>query len=118
MATFERFEEVDAWKKARVLVAEIYAATRSFQFDRGLVNQIRRAGLSIMLNIAEGCARRTDKEFTQYLFVASGSIAELKSALYIALDQGYLDDQTFNQLFGRADEVSRMISGLIKYLRS
>jgi len=71
-----------------------------------------------MLNIAEGCARRTDKEFTQYLFIASGSIAELKSALYIALDQGYLVDQTFKQLFGRADEISRMISGLIKYLRT
>jgi four helix bundle protein len=70
-----------------------------------------------MLNIAEGCGRRTDKEFCYFLFVAIGSIAEIQSALYIALDQRYLDQQGFHQLMSMADEVGRMLSGLVKHLR-
>jgi four helix bundle protein len=85
--------------------------------DFALRNQIRRAGISIVLNIAEGAARKSDKEFAQFLFVALGSAAELKSAFYIAKDQEYFDEHSFRELYEQTDEVNRMLSGLIKYLR-
>jgi len=71
-----------------------------------------------MLNIAEGSARRTDREFSQYLFIAIGSIAETQFALYIGLDQGYIDERLFKKLYEEATEIGKMLSGLIKYLRS
>ena len=88
-----------------------------FCSDYELRNQIRRAGISVMLNIAEGPARRTDREFCQYLFIASGSLAEIKSALYISLDQGYLTEKDVDSPYQQADRISRMLSRLITYLR-
>ena len=119
MTKIERFEDIEAWKKTRILVGGIYQVTSDGRFTRdfGLRDQIRRASISIMLNIAEGFARRTDKEFAQFLFVAHGSLAEVQSALYIALDQKYLEKEAFNTLYDQCNEISRMISGLIKYLR-
>ena len=110
---------MEAWKKARVLTSDIYRLTQRGQFahDYPLRTQLRRAGISVMLNIAEGSARRTDKEFAQFLFVATGSLAEVKSALYIARDLTYLNEQDFAALYYQADQISRMISRLIRYLR-
>ncbi len=92
MARIERFEDIQAWQKARVLVKDIYSVTKSGNFARdfGLRDQIRRAAVSIMLNIAEGFARKTRREFCQFLVIAHGSVAEVQAALYVAMDQEYL----------------------------
>jgi len=120
MAKFNKFEEMLAWQKARELTGQIYKITANGRFgkDFGLRDQIRRASVSIMLNIAEGFARRTNKEFAQFLFHAHGSVAEVQSALYVAVDQEYITKKSFGELYSSCAEVSRMISGLIKYLRS
>ena len=89
MGKIERFEDIEAWKNARTLVGGVYEVTNNGKFfkDYALRDQIRRAAISIMLNIAEEFARHTDKEFSQFLFVAHGSLAEVQSALY-RLKQG------------------------------
>jgi four helix bundle protein len=119
MAKFERFEDIIAWQRARQLVAAIYATSSNGHFNKdfGLKDQIRRASVSVMLNIAEGFARRGDKQFGQFLHVAQGSVAEVQSALYIALDQNYVDRNGFDRLYGQCTEISKMLSGLITYLR-
>ncbi len=120
MPTFQRFEDIEAWKRARTLTQRIYVVTVQPKFakDFALRDQIRRATISIMLNIAEGFGRKSDKEFSQYLFVAHGSVAEVQSALYVAFDQHYIEQSCFNELYNDCLEISKMLSGLIKYLRS
>lgn len=120
MSTFRKFEEIEAWKKARELAREVYSVSGQGPFakDFALRDQIRRAAVSVMSNIAEGYGRGGTKEFTQFLSVAKASAVEVVSHLYVALDQRYIDQQTFDRLAGQADEVSRMIAGLMKYLRS
>lgn len=78
--------------------------------------QIQSAAVSIMSNIAEGFSRRSTKEFAQFLFIAKGSVAEVQSQLYVALDQGYINQEKFNELHSKSDEVARLISGFIRYL--
>ncbi len=119
MATFKAFEQIDAWQKSRELTKEIYRITRqgSFARDFGLRDQIRRASVSIMSNIAEGFERSGTGEFTQFLSTAKGSAGEVRSQLYVALDQEYLPRNAFDALSKSAAEISRMISGLMKYLR-
>jgi four helix bundle protein len=118
MATFESFEEIEAWQKARGLTRGIYAVSskRPFSKDFGLRDQIRRASVSIMSNIAEGFERGGTREFIQFLSMAQGSSGEVRSQLYIAVDQGYIDKETFEQLYTLASEASRMITGLMKCL--
>jgi len=110
----DRFEDLIAWQKARVLTREIYQLTSepAFSRDFGLKDQIRRAAISIMSNIAEGFERNRPNEFHQFLSVAKASCAELRSQLYIALDACYLDEPRFNQLFALAIEVGKIIGGL------
>ncbi len=119
MANIERFEDLRAWKLARVLTNRIYdfSVVGEFSRDFGLRDQMRKAAVSIVSNIAEGFERDGDKEFVQFLFVAKGYCGELRSQLYIAHDRRYVTDEEFSELFGTTLEVSRMISGLIKYLR-
>jgi four helix bundle protein len=118
MATIKRFEEIEAWKKARVLSAEIYrvSAIGEFARDFGLKDQIRRAAVSIMSNIAEGFERDGSKEFLQYLSTAKASAGEVRSQLYVALDARHIPQAEFDRLFGQAEEVSRMIKGFMDYL--
>jgi len=117
----ERFEDIKAWQEARDLVKIVYEAVKS---DRGFSNdyrfreQVQRAAVSIMSNIAEGFSRRTTKEFIQFLFIAKGSAAEVQSQLYVALDQGYVNQEKFDELYSKSDEVARLISGFIQYLLS
>ena len=108
------FEDLIAWQKARELTKEIYAVTNSgrFQKDFGLRNQIQRAGVSIMSNIAEGFDRASRAEFHQFLVVAKGSCAEVRSHLYIAKDVGYLSPDQFSRLKDLTEEVSQIIGGL------
>lgn len=119
MSTFSTFEEIEAWQKARELTKRIYqiSARGSFSKDFGLRDQVRRASVSIMSNVAEGYERGGTKEFLQFLSIAKGSVGELRSHLYVALDQGYVDEDSFNKLATQAVEISRMLAGLMSYLR-
>ncbi|MCF7807940.1 MAG: four helix bundle protein [Candidatus Marinimicrobia bacterium] len=119
MATLKKFEDVHAWQKTRVMVKEIYtlSSLSAFSKDYGLKDQIRRCGVSIMANIAEGYGRKSRKEFAYFLNIAHGSAAELQSHLYIALDLGYIDKDSFDHLYAETEEISKMILGLQNYLR-
>ena len=119
MATFKSFEEIEAWQKARALTRQIYDVSGKGKFSRdyGLRDQIRRASVSVMSNIAEGFERGGRKEFSQFLGFASGSVGEVRSQLYVAVDQGYLDKKEGEDLLSTATEISRMITSLIQYLR-
>jgi len=119
MAKVKKFEEIQSWKKARFLTKQIYTATLAGPFakDFGLRDQIRRAAVSILSNIAEGFERGGDKEFLQFLAVAKGSAGELRAQLYVALDQHYLSQQQFESLSQEATEISRLISGFMRYLK-
>src|SRR5947209_211288 len=118
MASIERFEDIDAWKRARQLVKLIYDAlcTGPFSKDFALRDQMRRAAVSTMSNIAEGFERGGDQEFIHFLAIAKGSCGETRSQLYVALDQGYLTKEDFRRLFEEAQTINRMIAGLMKYL--
>ena len=110
----ERFEDLIAWQKARVLTKMIYAMTKRGEFARdfGLNNQIQKAAVSVMSNIAEGFERSGRAEFNQFLAVAKASCAEVRSQLYVALDIGYLTESEFQALKVKAEEVSRILSRL------
>ncbi|MDQ2808673.1 MAG: four helix bundle protein [Chloroflexota bacterium] len=114
MAKAERFEDLHTWQKARALTAAIYGVTRhgGFAKDFGLANQIQRAAVSVMSNIAEGFERGGLPEFHHFLGIAKASCGEVRSQLYIALDVGYLDTDQFGILVMQAEEVSKMLAGL------
>jgi len=120
MTGFKRFEEIQAWQKSRHITKSIYEITSQgiFSKDFGLRDQIRRSGISVMANIAEGYGRRSDKEFANFLNIAHGSVAETQSHLYIAADLGYLKQEEFDKLYSLLDEVSRMVMSLSQHLRS
>lgn len=110
----EKFEDLIAWQKARMLTKEIYSITRheNFAKDFGLRNQIQRAAVSIMSNIAEGFERGNPNEFHQFLSIAKASCAEVRSQLYVALDVNYLNNDQFSSLLDLAKETGRIIGGL------
>ena len=121
MATFQSFEEIEAWQKARKLSREVYKVSNQNPFvkDFGLRDQIRRASVSIMANIAEGFERNGTSEFRQFLAIAKGSVGEVQAHLYIALDQNYISDRkTFEELHALAADTGRLIGGLMNYLRT
>ncbi len=120
MAGIKRFEEIEAWKEARKLTREIYRATRQggFRRDFGLRDQVQRASTSIMANIAEGFDGGSNREFLKFLGYAFRSTSEVQSHLYIALDQEYLDQQTFDAVFNLTVRVKNLIRGFMRYLRS
>ena len=109
-----RFEDLIAWQKARKLTSEIYKATSygKFASDYGLKDQIRRAAVSSMSNIAEGFERGRPGEFHQFISMAKASCAELRAQLYVALDVGYVNSAKFNDLMSQATEVSLILGGL------
>jgi four helix bundle protein len=119
MSKFDSFEDMEVWQKARKLTSDLYAVSNqgSFSRDFGLREQIRRAAVSIVSNVAEGFERRGDREFARFLSVAKGSAGEVRAQLYVALDLGYLSSTEFDRLSAASLEVSRMISSLITYLR-
>jgi len=118
MAKIERFEDIKSWQEARKLTAGVYEITRngSFARDNALRDQLRRASVSIMANIAEGFGRRSNKEFSNFLNMAHGSTAEVQSHLYVALDQTYITPSDFEKFYSKADEISKMIQAFMKYL--
>ncbi|MFA6920202.1 MAG: four helix bundle protein [Gallionella sp.] len=110
----ERFEDLIAWQKARLLTVEIYRITVHGEFakDFGLRDQIRRAAVSVMSNIAEGFDRASRSEFHQFLVIAKASCAEVRSQLYVAQDVGYIDQDVFSSLNSGTEELSRILGGL------
>lgn len=120
MSRFEKFEDIEGWKMARAVSNCVYDFTSSEPCcrDYAFINQIRRAAVSIMSNIAEGFERDGNKEFLQFLSVAKGSCGEVRSQLYIALDREYVDQTQFDAIHGILMETSRTIAGLMKYLKN
>jgi four helix bundle protein len=120
MATVKQFEDLGVWQDARALAKTIYAASkqRAFYRDVGLHEQIRRAATSAMSNIAEGFERGSRKEFIQFLNISKGSTGEVRSQLYVALDQEYLTEKEFNALRDSAVLLSRRTARLIRYLET
>ena len=120
MSTIKRFEDLKCWKSARELCKLIYQYTRKEKFskDFSLVNQIRNSSGSGMDNIAEGFERGGNKEFIQFLSISRGSIAEVKSQLYRALDQNYIDKNEFQQVYNLTTQTGKESTNLIIYLRN
>jgi four helix bundle protein len=119
MSTFQSFEDIEAWQKARELTRRVYEVSEvgAFARDFGLRDQMRRASVSVLSNIAEGFERSGTGEFIQFLSAAKGSAGEVRAQLYVALDRNYVDVPTFQELNQLASQVSRMISGLMAYLK-
>ena len=115
-----RLEELEAWQKARELTKLVYECTRTGEFakDFGLRDQIRRAAVSVMSNIAEGFERGGNAEFAHFLTMAKGSAGEVEAQAYVALDQQYLSEAEFKRLQGEIGSTRRLIGGLIRYLKS
>jgi four helix bundle protein len=118
--TIKKFEDLKVWKHAFSLTQNVYELTQQngFERDYALKDQIRRASISVMNNISEGIDRSGNKEFIQFLAIAKGSAAEIRSMLYIAESQGYISENQFLELKKHCIEISRMIGGLIKYLKN
>lgn len=118
MGKFKSFEEINSWQKARLFNKRIYEVTDKeiFKKDYDLTRQIRRATISISSNIAEGFERNTDKEFIYFLYIAKASAGEVRSQLYLALDLNYISKIEFDELFENVSDISKLISGFIKYL--
>ena len=118
MATAKQFEDLHVWQEARGLVNEVYKVTKqgAFRRDFSLRDQITRAAVSSMSNIAEGVERGSRREFIQFLNVAKGSTGEVRSQLYVALDQQYIDQKMFEKLRDSALAVSRRLAKFIRYL--
>ncbi|GAB4287311.1 MAG: four helix bundle protein [Candidatus Dojkabacteria bacterium] len=113
----ERFEDIDAWKEAREIVKFIYNIFHTNK-DFGFKDQIQRASVSIMSNIAEGFDRGTNKEFIQFLVIARASVSEVKSLSYIALDVGYIDKEQFEKISAMCTKITSLLNGFIRYLRN
>ena len=113
MPLIKRFEEIHAWQEARVLVRQVYAMTQdgAMSKDYGLRDQIQQAAVSVMTNIAEGFDCESKIEFARFLGIARRSAVEVQSLLYIALDNRYIPDQTFNKLYAQAEKTKALIGG-------
>ncbi|OXA69606.1 four helix bundle protein [Flavobacterium aquidurense] len=118
MSKFKSFEEINSWQKSRIFNKRIYLITENSNFkkDFDFVRQIRRASISISSNIAEGFERNTDKEFIYFLYVAKASAGEVRSQLYLAFDLEYIIKEEFEILLESITEISKLLSGFIKYL--
>jgi len=119
MATWKTFEELDSWKKARVLARGVYAVSKRGDFARdfALRDQICRASVSVLSNIAEGFERGGTREFVHFLSIARGSVGEVRAQLYVALDQKYVDRATVEALSKQTVEIAQIISGMMNYLQ-
>jgi four helix bundle protein len=116
----KRFEEIKAWQEARMLVKMIYSSidrNRGFQYDLKFKSQITSSAVSTMSNIAEGFSKNSNKEFVRFLFIAKGSLAELQSLLYVALDLNYINNEIYIKISEQSELTARYISKFISYLK-
>jgi four helix bundle protein len=115
----QRFEDLIFWQKARTLTKYIYTSTGKGQFktDYSLKEQIQRSSVSVMSNIAEGFGRGSNNEFVQFLFIAKGSLSEVKSQLYVALDLAYITETEFKKAYAIAEEITKLINAFIRCLK-
>lgn len=120
MAGITRFEEIEAWKTARQLTNTVYELSNQAGFNRdfGLRDQIRRASISVMSNIAEGFESRTDTQFINFLGMARASVGEARAQLYVALDQKYIAEEQFKDAYSMAETCARQIAKFIAYLEA
>lgn len=120
MTTAKRFEDLEVWQRAKDLTNLIYkySTDGTFARDFGLRDQMRRAAVSIMSNIAEGFESQTQAQFIKYLGLAKGSAGELRAQLYIARDQGYISEENFSELFLLAEICSKQLARFIQYLET
>ena len=111
------YTTLEVWQKSRVLVTLIYQLTKTFPKEEvfGLISQIRRSAVSIPSNIAEGCGRNTSKDTLQFLFIARGSLYELETQLYLALDLKYLEEADFNNALQLITTCKKLLNGFINY---
>jgi four helix bundle protein len=114
-----QFEGLKVWQKGKDLVKEVYRLTKTFPGDElyGIVSQMRRASVSVPVNIAEGKGRFHKKEYVQFLFIARGSLYELETLIQISLELGYLSDVDSQTLFDLCSEIIAMLNGLISAVR-
>ena len=119
MSKIDRFQDLDCWIEARITVKMIFLESTNgpLSKDFDTKSQIRRAALSIMNNIAQGFARKSNKEFMRFLDYSSGSAAEVKSMLYVMEDIQYMDAETLKKLHDQIDTTRKLILGLLRYLR-
>lgn len=117
MGKITKFEDIETWQDARLLAKAIYKITEGWK-DFSLKDQMRRAAVSIMANIAEGYARGGNKEFVQFMFISKASASELQSHLYLSLDLSYISQDNFNTAYEQLDKVQRKLSSFIKVLRN
>jgi four helix bundle protein len=115
----KRFEDLVFWQQAREMTRLIYALTQrdGFAKDYGLKDQIQRAAVSVMSNIAEGFSRGTNVEFLHFLFIAKGSVSEVQSQLYVALDLAYITQNEFRQVYAKADHVAKTMNAFIQAVK-
>ena len=113
-------KDLDVWKKSVSLVTSIYEVTKTFPKDEiyGITNQIRRSAVSIPSNMAEGSARKGEKEFIQFLYISLGSMAELETQLIIANNLKYVKLNDYELMTGRLEEIRKMLIGLIKFVKN
>ena len=118
MANIERFEDIQSWQKGRELCRLVYKTTDQGAFSRdfGLRNQVRRAAVSVISNIAEGFESQNNRVFIRYLYIAKGSSGEVRAQAYVALDQSYISQAEFDELYALSTETGRLIAGFIAYL--
>ena len=119
MARIQEFEDLEVWKLARKLTVQVYALSRNGAFakDYGFCNQIRRAVVSIVSNIAEGFERRSNSQFIQFLDIANGSAGEVRAQLYVALDLGYITQEQVQAAFNDITSIGKMLTSLTRRLR-
>ena len=120
MATIKKFEDIQAWQKAREVSAAIYRLCKQGDLatDFGLRDQIRRCAVSTQSNIAEGFGREGNKQFVYFLRIAKGSACEFRSQLYNLFDAEYIDQTTFDDRYGKSEETERLVGGFINYLNN
>jgi four helix bundle protein len=119
MAKIKQFEELDSWKEATSIAIEIYAASEKGKLknDFGMKDQIRRAAMSISDNIAEGFEYENNTQFVRYLMYSKGSAGELRNKLYVLYRAEFIDKEFYSSMYNRLIELSKQISGFIKYLK-
>ena len=115
----QSFMDLDAWKEGHKLVVMVYQVTKRFPKEEifGIVNQIRRAAVSITSNITEGFSRQSSKEKIQFYSIAQGSVTEVQNQLVVSRDVGYLDNSQYSDMQTQSIRVHKLTNGLIKYLK-